>query len=117
MKSAGFPHKKFLFSESNVSSYGPRKIFLDMLGPQNKFPDNSLGCRVSSETNDVIIRHIDPSILHKTSAKSKFSNLVLVPKANFEVSNVCQNVQKWLFLKAKFFSKPSKKFSVGQILT
>ena len=83
MKSAGFLHKKFLFCKSNASSSGLRKKFLDKGTPPNKFPDTSLGCRVSSKANGVIIRHIDRSILHKTSADTNFSNLVLAQKEVF----------------------------------
>ena len=103
LKSAGFPHTKFLFSKNCVSFSESRQIFPDQERLPIMFSDTSSWCKLSSEKNGVIIGHIDPSILHKTLAKTKFSNLVLVQNANFEVSNVCQNVQKWLFLKVKIF--------------
>ena len=77
LKSAGFPHKKFLCSKSNASSSWPRKKFLDPVTPPNMFSDTSSRCKVSSEANGVIIRHIDRSILQETSANTNFSNLVL----------------------------------------
>ena len=84
LKSEGFPHKKFLFSKSNASSSGLRKKFLDPGTSPNMFPDTFLRCRVSSETNGVIIWHIYSSILHKTSANTYFSNLVLAQNSNLE---------------------------------
>ena len=41
------------------------------------FSDTSSRCKVSSEANGVIIRHIDRSILQETSANTNFSDLVL----------------------------------------
>ena len=48
------------------------KTFLDKLGPPDIFLDTSLRCRVSSELNGVIMRHIDRSIFHKTSTNAIF---------------------------------------------
>ena len=77
LKSAGFPHKKFLCSKSNASSSWPRKKFLDPVTPPNMFSDTFSRYKVSSEANGVIIRHIDRSVLQETSANTNFSNLVL----------------------------------------
>ena len=110
MKSAGFPHKKFLFGKSNTSSSGLRKNFLDPGTPLNMFPDTCLRCRLSPETNCVIIRHIDTSISHKTSANTHFPDPVLAQNWNLRSWISSKHPKRCDFYKIVDFQSAIKNF-------
>ena len=102
-KSAEIACKKKLFDEQSSPTWSARKKFSNDFRTQNLLSKTSLGPWVSAESNGVVVRCVNHILLHQMCGGSNFYVLELMKTLILEGSNVCQNVEKWLFLEVKFF--------------